>query len=150
MRRRIPGLHQQSDSKRAVPEGILLVSVHRVLYINGQKPYFAVAFKVIEPAVYAGQQISTRLYSTERALWKLQWFLQEFRYDPKLLDQDEIDEKALLGLRGVVKISRASVNGRTFTNLDAFAPETAWSSSREQQLAHDDVMEGLAGTEGER
>ena len=134
MRRRVPGLHQQADSKRQIPEGVLLVSVHRVLYINGKKPYFAVTFKVLEPAVCAGQQISTRLYSTERALWKLQWFLQEFHYDPKLLDQDEIDEKALLGLRGVVKISRASINGRTFTNLDAFASESAWSSSSGEEL----------------
>jgi hypothetical protein len=145
MRRRIPGLHQQSNSKSAVPEGILLVSVHRVLYINGQKPYFAVAFKVIEPAIYAGQQISTRLYSTERALWKLQWFLQDFQYDPKLLDQDEIDEKALVGLRGVIKISRASVNGRTFTNLDAFAPESAWSGKGRQELLQGPMDSSAAG-----
>jgi len=78
-------------------------------------------------------------------LWKLQWFLQEFHYDPKLLDQDEIDEKALLGLRGVVKISRASVNGRTFTNLDAFAPETAWSSSSGEELPQASLMDGLQG-----
>src|SRR5262249_10569943 len=110
MRRRVPGLHQQID-RTPIPQGVFLVSVHRVLYINGQKPYFAVAFKVISPSAYADRQISTRLYCTERALWKLHWFLQEFQYDPRLLDQDEIDEKALLGLRGVVKISRASVNG---------------------------------------
>jgi len=135
MKRRVPGLHQQDRSARQLPDGALLVSVQRVLYINGQKPYFAISFKVIRPQIYAGQQISTRLYCTDRALWKLHWFLQEFQYDPKLLDQDEIDEKALLGLRGVVKISRASVNGRTFTNLDAFAPESAWSEEGSQPLA---------------
>jgi hypothetical protein len=128
MRRRVPGLHQQAN-KNQVPEGVLLVSVHRVLYINGPKPYFAVAFKVIAPAAHADRQISARLYCTEKALWKLHWFLQDFQYDPSLLEQDEIDEKALLGLRGVVKVSCASVNGQTFTNLDAFAPESAWSES---------------------
>jgi hypothetical protein len=134
MKRRVPGLHQHASARIQIPEGVLLVSVHRVLYINGRKPYFALGFKVIEPARYANQQISTRLYCTERALWKLHYFLQEFHYDPRLLDQDEIDEKALLGLRGVVKISRASVNGRTFTNLDAFAPESAWSESERRAL----------------
>src|SRR5262245_52498688 len=89
MRRRVPGLHQQA-SKGQVPEGVLLVSVHRVVYINGPKPYFAVAFRVIAPAAYAGKQISARLYCTERALWKLHWFLQEFHYDTMLLEQDEI------------------------------------------------------------
>ena len=127
MRRCVPGLNQQAKSRSQIPDGVVLVSVHRVLYINGQKPYFAVSFKVLQPQTYAGQHISTRLYCIERALWKLHWFLKEFNYDPKLLDQDEIDEKALLGLRGVVRISRASVNGRTFTNLDAFAPESAWN-----------------------
>jgi hypothetical protein len=143
MRRRVAGLHQHTNSERQVPEGVLLVSVNRVLYINGQKPYFSIAFKVLEAAIYAGQQISTRLYATTRALWKLHWFLQEFHYDPELLNQDEIDEKALLGLRGVVKVSRASVNGRTFTNVDAFASETAWSSSSGDELPHRPVMKGL-------
>lgn len=133
MKRRVPGLNQQAKSRSQLPDGVVLVSVHRILYINGQKPYFAVSFKILQPQTYAGQQISTRLYCTERALWKLHWFLKEFNYDAKLLDQDEIDEKAILGLRGVVKISRASVNGRTFTNLDAFAPESAWNENNEAQ-----------------
>ena len=144
MKRRVPGLHQQTAARSQMPEGVLLVSVHRVLYISGQKPYFA-AFKVIEPAIYAGQQISTRLYCTERALWKLHWFLQEFHYDPNLLDQDEIDEKALLGLRGIIKVSRASVNGRMFINLDAFAPESAWSESGRQALEQDAIDSQAAG-----
>ena len=129
MKRKVPGLHQQTRSEREIPDGALLVSVHRVLYINGSKPYFAISFKVLQPQIHAGHQLSTRLYCTERALWKLHWFLQEFQYDPSLLDQDEIDEQALLGLRGVVKISHASIHGRRFTNLEAFAPESAWSES---------------------
>lgn len=133
MKRRVPGLNQQAKSRSQLPDGVVLVSVHRLLYISGQKPYFAVSFKILQPQTYSGQQISTRLYCTERALWKLHWFLKDFNYDPKLLDQDEIDEKAILGLRGVVKISRASVNGRTFTNLDAFAPESAWNENTEAQ-----------------
>jgi len=37
-----------------------------------------------------------------------------------------VEEKGLVGLRGVVKLSHSVVNGRTFVNLDAFAPAGAW------------------------
>ncbi len=39
---------------------------------------------------------------------------------------EQIDEKALLGLRGVVKISHVMVNGISLTNLDGFAPISQW------------------------
>jgi hypothetical protein len=48
------------------------------------------------------RSFSGRLYSTERALWKLNWFLRDFGYDMELLTQDQMDEKALVNLRGVV------------------------------------------------
>jgi len=58
----------------------------------------------------------------------LSWFLRDFRYDSDLLGRDEIEDKSLVGLRGVVKISHVVVNGRTVVNLDAFAPASAWES----------------------
>jgi hypothetical protein len=36
-----------------------------------------------------------------------------------LLGREEVDEKALSGLRGVVKISRTTVNGTSLLNFDA-------------------------------
>jgi hypothetical protein len=59
-------------------------------------------------------------------LWKLNWFLRDFGYDPDLLNQDQIDEKALLKLRGVVRTSYITLNGRSVQNLEAFAPEMEW------------------------
>ncbi len=38
------------------------------------------------------------------------------------MGRDEIDEKALMGLRGIVRISRTTLNGRSFLNLGGFAP----------------------------
>jgi hypothetical protein len=52
--------------------------------------------------------------------------LRDFLYDPELLGSEEIDEKALFGLRGVVKISHATLNGRALLNLDGFAPASQW------------------------
>ena len=40
----------------------------------------------------------------------------------ELLSQDEIDEQALRGLLGVVKISHSVVNGVSLVNFDGFAP----------------------------
>jgi len=130
MKRRIAGLNSAADDQNRVPDGLLLVAVHRMLFINGQKPYFAIAFKIVQPLAYAGKQIQTRIYATERALWKLGWFLRDFGYDPQLMQEEQIDEKEVIGLRGVVRVSHVSINGRTFTNVDAFAPESTWVEGR--------------------
>jgi hypothetical protein len=83
---------------------------------------------VLEPELLAGRSFSGRLYCTSKALWKVSWFLRDFGYDPELLGRDEVEEKGLIGLRGVVKLFHTIVNGRTLVNLDAFAPAGAWES----------------------
>ena len=129
MRRHVAGLSSISDSTLQIPSGRFLVAVQRVLFINGQKPYFSFAFKILEPEACAGRQIQTRLYCTERALWKLSWFLRDFGYDNELMQQELVDQKAVIGLQGIVQVSRVSVNGRAFTNVDAFAPAESWDKS---------------------
>ncbi len=52
--------------------------------------------------------------------------MRDFGYDQELLGRDELEEKALLGLQGVVKVSHTVVSGRTYLNLDAFAPAGEW------------------------
>ena len=44
--------------------------------------------------LFERRSFSGRLYCTERALWKLNWFLRDFGYDLELLAQDQVDEKA--------------------------------------------------------
>src|SRR5207253_1698914 len=51
------------------------------------------------------------------------WFLRDFGYDAQLLKDDRVDDKALLHLRGVVRTSYTTLNGRSYQNLEAFAPE---------------------------
>ena len=72
------------------------------------------------------RKISGRLYCTHKSLWKLNWFLRDFGYDPDLLGRDEVDEKALLGLTGILRTTRKTLAGRMFLNLEAFAPSTEW------------------------
>jgi hypothetical protein len=39
-----------------------------------------------------------------------------------------VDEKSLVNLRGVVRTSHTTVNGRSYQNLDAFAPAAEWDA----------------------
>jgi len=127
MKHHIPGLHREAQSGDDILEGFFLVRVERAFYRwHALKPFFALRFGVLEPKEFAGQVISGRLYCTPKALRKLHWFLRDFGYDTDLLGRDEVDEKALLGLRGVVRISHTTLNGRSFLNLEGFAPAGEW------------------------
>lgn len=111
-----------------VRDGLLLVRVERVHHRwDARKPFYLLRFSVLAPKELAGHSISGRLYCTPRALWKLTWFLRDFGYDTELLGRDEIDDKSLVGLRGVIMISHVVVNGTSLLNLDGFAPPSQWT-----------------------
>lgn len=130
MRRRFAGLHEADRSAaHELPDGLYLVRVTNAQYRwHAQKPFYMLRFIVIEPLESAGRSVSGRLYCTPKALWKLNWFLRDFSFDTESLGRDEIDEKNLIGLRGVVKISHAVVNGTSLLNLEAFAPVGQWEA----------------------
>jgi hypothetical protein len=127
VKRRIPGLSQAALPISEVPDGLYLVRVERIQYRwDKQKPNYKVQFAVCEPKQFLANSLPARLYCTPKALWKLSWFLRDFGYDTELLGRDELDEKRLVGLQGVVKVSHTTVNGRTYLNLEAFAPAGEW------------------------
>jgi hypothetical protein len=127
MKRRIQGLHEADPSRVAeIPDSLYLVRVERAQYRYQRKPHYLLRMAVIEPQHFAGRSITGRLYCTAKALWKLNWFLRDFGYDTELIGRDEIDEKSLLGLRGIIKISHAVVNGTSVLNFDGFAPAAQW------------------------
>jgi len=45
-----------------------------------------------------------------------------------LLSRDQVDEKALRNLRGVVRTSFTNLNGRSYQNLVSFAPASEWEA----------------------
>jgi hypothetical protein len=128
MRRHILGLHEAGQSAAGqIRDGVLLIRVERAQHRWGvRKPSYLFRFSILEPKEFTGHSFAGRLYCTPRALWKLNWFLRDFGYDTDLLGRDEIDEKSLVGLRGVVKISHTVLNGTALINLDGFAPASQW------------------------
>jgi len=129
MKRQIPGLHFNQHGVENMLEGLFLVRVERAQYRwHPQKPFVEFRFGVLEPKSFEGRSFSGRLYCTERALWKLNWFLRDFGYDAQLLKNDRVDTKALLNLRGVLRTSYTTLNGRCYQNLEAFAPEADWEA----------------------
>jgi hypothetical protein len=127
MKRHIPALHRENHSSEDILEGVFLVRVDGAYYRwHPQRPFYFLRLAVLEPREQQGHSLTSRLYCTPKALWKLRWFLKDFGYDPDLMGKDEVDEKALIGLRGIVRISRTIMNGRCFLNLSGFAPASGW------------------------
>jgi hypothetical protein len=133
VRRRIPGLSSAEHAHNDLLDGAYLVRVERVQYHwQKQKPFYTVHYTVLAPSPFAGKSIRTRLYASVNALWKLNWFLKDFGYDPDLLGSDELDELAIKGLEGVIKISHRTVNGCAWLNVDAFGPAEDWGQPFER------------------
>ncbi len=128
MRRYVSGVgHACATSADKFPDGLFLVRVQQVQYRwHAQKPYYTVLLTVLEPKILSGNRLSGRLYCTRKALWKLNWFLGDFGYDLELLGRNEIDDRKLIGLCGVIQITHSVVNGASLLNLDAFAPAGRW------------------------
>jgi len=124
--RHIPDLHVDRGECKQL-QGIFLVRVEHAIYRwHAQKPFFELRFVVLEPTEHRGHCLTGRLYCTPRALWKLNWFLRDFGYPADLLAKDEVDEKSLLGLIGIIRVSRGFLNSHSFANLDGFAPASQW------------------------
>jgi PD-(D/E)XK nuclease superfamily len=78
--------------------------------------------------VFFGKNLLHRARTLE-----LNWFLHDFGSDPELLSRDQIDEKALLNLRGIVRTTCTRLNGHSYQNLEAFAPAAEWEALPHEQ-----------------
>ena len=146
MKRQFPGLSDAvADGQETIPDGVFLVRVeHAQDRSQASKPFYVLRFSILEPKPFAGRPIVSRLYCTPKAMWKLGWFLRDFLYDREQLIRDEIDERALCGLMGVIKISHTVVNGIVLVNLDGFAPASQW-----EELSAGITVSSVARASGE-
>ena len=149
MRQQIPGLHSRHQDPETSFDGVFLVRVERACYRRyPQKPFVELRFVILEPQSFQDRPFFSRLYCTERALWRLHWFLRDFGYDVDLLNRDQVDDKALLNLRGVVRTSHKIVNGRSYQNLDSFAPAGEWEVLSSASIDDADRQDGRADSDG--
>ena len=129
MKRHIAGLQNEARRGEEFLEGVFLVRVEGARYCwHPQKPFFSIRFAILEPSEFVGHCVLGRVYCSPKALWRLNWFLRDFGYDPDLLGREEIDDKALLGLRGVIRTARKTYARRSYLNLDSFASAAEWES----------------------
>ena len=128
MRRHVSGLSQASASAdQSLPDGLYLARVAHAQYRwHALKPYYGLVFTVLEPKLLSGNRLTGRLYCTHKALWKLNWFLRDFGYDAELLGRNEIDDKHVICLCGVIKIRHTVINGTSLLNLDGFSQASRW------------------------
>jgi hypothetical protein len=141
VKRQITGLHAADRcAVDQVPDGVFLVRIQRVQFCRqARKPYYTVVLAILEPTRFAGRTLSSRLYCSPKALWKLNWFLRDFGYDSELLGRDEVDETHLVNLKGVVKISHIVFNDTSLLRLDGFAPAGRWEELSPSNLDNPQV-----------
>ena len=126
MKRQITGLRAASDPAR-LPDGLFLVRVQNTSFQrHAPKPYYTIALIVLEPHRFAGKVVSSRFYCSPKALWKLNWFLRDFGYNMESIERDELEERQVLGLQGVVKIGNVVYDGMRLLRFEGFAPASRW------------------------
>ena len=144
MKRHIPGLHGEAAAVRKSRTALFLVRVDRVFFRwHPQRPFYVLSFVILEPNEQQGRSFTGRLYCTPKALWKLRWFLRDFGYDPDLMGRDEIDEKALIGLQGIVRISHTTLNHRTFSISVALLQPASGKNRRFHEVSAHEVARDL-------
>ena len=126
MRRHLPSLDNQLPENL---DGTFLVRVSGATYRYSGKAFLDLSFVVQAPQECAGTVLAGRLYCTPKALWKLHWFLRDFGYDAEMLSHGVLDDKLLIGLEGVVQVSRNRVHGRSCVHFDGFAPAAQWEAA---------------------
>jgi hypothetical protein len=126
MRTKIQGLSHPTERNPLV-EGSYRARVVRFGAAgHTAKPCLAATFLILDPAPLAGRHIRTRLYYHDRALWKLRWFLHDFNYDAELLAADELDDRHVVGLEGVVRLAYWGNGGHRRLDVQGFAPSERW------------------------
>ena len=126
MRIRIQGLSQPSERVPLV-EGVYRARVVRFEPAgHAPNPCRAATFLILEPPGYAGRHVRTRLYCHDRALWKLRWFLSDFRYDTELMAAEELDDRRVVGLEGVIRLAHWGADGHKRLDVQGFAPSERW------------------------
>ena len=127
MRIKIQGLSQQIERAPLI-EGLYQARVVRFEPAgHAPNPCRVVSFLILAPDRFGGRHVRTRLYCHERALWKLRWFLSDFGYDSELFASEELDDRRVIGLEGVIRLAYWGTDGHRRLDVQGFAPVVRWT-----------------------
>ncbi len=139
MRTHIQGLNQPSERKPLI-EGLYKARVVKFEPAgHAAKPCRKATFLILEPDSLAGRHVKTRLYCHERALWKLRWFLSDFGYDSDLMAEEELDDRRVVGLEGVIRLAYWGMNGTRRLDVQGFAKLDRWAELSQTAQAVEQV-----------
>ncbi len=131
MKVKIQGLNQTSE-RVPLAEGLYRARVVRFEPAgHAPNPCRLVTFRILEPFALAGRHVRSRLYCHDRALWKLRWFLTDFGYDAELLAAEELDDRRVVGLEGIIRLAYWGSDGHRRLDVEGFAPMERW-----EELSH--------------
>jgi hypothetical protein len=95
------------------------------LFLSAELPLLEPEYCAIKLAL--GFSVRAKDFVENLRPWYCNAVVAEFLYyDTELLGRDEVDERQLVGLKGVVKISRLILNGASLLRLDGFASAGRW------------------------
>ena len=140
MRIKIQGLSQPNE-RITLLEGPYLARVVRFEPAgHAANPCRSATFLILDPGPYSGRYVRTRLYCHERALWKLRWFLRDFGYDHDLMAAEELDDRRVVGLEGVIRLAFWGTDGHQRLDVQGFAPKEEWVELSERMGAGTPAM----------
>ena len=71
----------------------------------------------------------------------MRWFLNDFDYDAELLAADELDDRRVVGLEGVIRLAYWGNDGHRRLDVQGFAPRERWSDLAVYQPAGESLIE---------
>ena len=143
MRIKIQGLNHTRE-RLPLAEGLYRARVVRFEPAgHAANPCRAASFLILEPASYRGRHVRTRLYCHDRALWKLRWFLADFGYDAELLAAEELDDRRVVGLEGVIRLAYWGTDGARRLDVEGFAPSERWTELCAREMPTPSAAEAI-------
>jgi hypothetical protein len=139
LRTKIPGL-SQAPERNPLVEGSYLARVVRFGPAgHAAKPCVAATFLILGTVPYSDRYVRTRLYCHDRALWKLRWFVHDFNYGADLLAGDDLDDRGVVGLEGVIRLAYGGTTATAVWMFRASLP----ASRRDQRVLIEDGQTAL-------
>jgi hypothetical protein len=147
---KIPGLKGAAGLNIPLDEWYLLESTSAAVRdIGTKRAKVEVEFQIVQ-GQFAGGKFVEQFFLTTKALSRLRHFLSRGGYPPDLLEQDELEEEKITGLRLWAKVTEKEYNGEKSLCISGWEmrseserPEETQARDYKQRDAEAAAMENL-------